>query len=73
MHKVLVNRLVKLAQEKSVDRWTDCPDVKDKTKNPKMIKFDFCYQTQEWCQWLLSEYISKQTVILKASEIKRLS
>ena len=26
MHKVLVNCLVKHAQEKSVARWTDCPD-----------------------------------------------
>ena len=27
VHKVLVNRLVKLAQEKSVVRWTDRPDM----------------------------------------------
>ena len=27
VHKVLVNRLVKLAQEKSVVRWTDWPDM----------------------------------------------
>ena len=27
MHEVLVNRLVKLAQEKSVVRWTDRPDM----------------------------------------------
>ena len=27
VHKVLVNRLVKLAQEKSVATWTDCPDM----------------------------------------------
>ena len=27
MHKVLVNRLDKLPEEKSVVRWTDCPDL----------------------------------------------
>ena len=27
MHEVLVNRLVNLAQEKSVVRFTDCPDI----------------------------------------------
>ena len=28
-----------------------------------MIKIDFCYQPQEWCIWLLSEYIYKRTVL----------
>ena len=27
VHEVLVNRLVKLAQEKRVVRWSDCPNM----------------------------------------------
>ena len=49
VHKVLVNHLVKLAQEKSVVRWTDHPnmtiavdwDVKNRTKNQNIwVIFD---------------------------------
>ena len=43
VHKLLVNHLVKLAQKKSVVRWTDCPnmtiavgwDIKHNTKPKK--------------------------------------
>ena len=47
VHEVLVNRLVKLAQEKSVVTWTDRPnmtitvdrDVKNQTKQIKLVDF----------------------------------
>ena len=47
MHEVLVNCLVKLAQERSVVRWTDCPDmiiavvcdVKNQTKTKSLNCF----------------------------------
>ena len=52
VHKVLVNRLVKLAEEKSVARWTDRPDitiavdwdVKQQTK-PETIMKPTCTDT----------------------------
>ena len=47
VHKVLVNRLVKLAQEKGVVWWTDCPnmtiavdwDVKHQTKQTNSLSY----------------------------------
>ena len=49
VHEVLVNRLAKLAQEKSVVRWTDRPDmtiavhwdVKNQTKQEKCVIFQY--------------------------------
>ena len=47
-HEVVVNYFVKLAQEKSVVKWTDCPamtiavdwDVKNQTKPNQSLIFD---------------------------------
>ena len=50
VHEVLVNRLVKLAQEKSVVRWTDCTDmtiavdIKNQIKQTKDIKIAKMYK-----------------------------
>ena len=41
MNKVLVNRLVKLVQEKSVIRWTDCPYM------TVAVDWDIMHQTKQ--------------------------
>ena len=58
VHEVLVNCLVKLAQEKSVVRWTDRADmtiavdwdVKNQTNEKKTLHIAYCPASQEW-QW----------------------
>ena len=50
------NRLVKLAQEKSVVRWTDHPDMTID------VEWDIKYQTKPKKNWNNSKYLSKRSL-----------
>ena len=72
MHRVLVNRLVKLAQEKSVVRRTDCPnmtisvdwDVKNQTKQQKMRIWYLSQSAKPNAQMTLNFYAADRSLCL---------